>query len=186
MPKLEITSQERSALRAAAHSLNPVVLIGDRGLTDAVLKEIDLNLDAHGLIKVKISGEERAGRDAILETICDSLSCAPVHHLGKTLILYRPDPAKQQAQADAANATRALRKPTEPYTPKKQAALGEKRTRKTDIAERAARKTERLKSAAPRARRSSAEAIPQGIPRRAGSALSLRAGRRAAARGPRR
>jgi RNA-binding protein len=187
MPKLDITSQERSALRAAAHPLRPVVLIGDRGLSESVLKEIDMNLTAHNLVKVRVGGQEREARDAMLETICETLSCAPVHHLGKTLIIYRPDQAAIRAEAEAVNATRALRKPSDPHTPKKQAAAGKTRTRRTEKAERAARKTERLENAAPKARRTSvaAKAAPaHGIPRRSGSALSLRAGaRRTVSRG---
>ncbi|NYT60071.1 YhbY family RNA-binding protein [Alcaligenaceae bacterium] len=184
MPKLEITSQERSALRAAAHPLRPVVLIGDRGLSDSVLKEIDLNLNAHQLIKVRIAGEERDARNAMLETICESLSCAPVHHLGKTLIIYRPDVAAQKAQAEAENATRAIRKPSEPHTPKKLAAEGVTRTRRSEKAKRVTQKAENTETAAPRARRSSAaaERPAHGIPRRAGSAMSLRAGRRTSTR----
>jgi len=176
MPKLDITSQERSALRAAAHPLRPVVLVGDRGLSESVLKEIDLNLNAHQLIKVRISGQERAERDAMLETICESLSCAPVHHLGKTLVLYRPDAAKAQAEAEARNSTRAQRKPAEPYTPKKQAATGLTQTRKGQAAQRAGRKAQSPETAAPRARRPAAAPAPHRIPRRAGSALTLRAG----------
>lgn len=91
MPILELTSRERSDLRSAAHPLRPVVLIGDNGLTDAVLKEIDLALTAHELIKVRAGGDDREAREAMLATICDTLSCAAVHHLGKTLILFRPD-----------------------------------------------------------------------------------------------
>src|SRR5690606_25707071 len=180
MPKLEITSQERSALRAAAHPLRPVVLIGDRGLSDSVLKEIDLNLNAHQLIKVRIAGEEREARNAMLETICDTLSCALVHHLGKTLIIYRPDVAAQKAKAEAENATRAVRKPSEPHTPKKLAAEGVTRTRRSEKAKRATQKTESTETAAPRARRSGAavERPAHGMPRRACSAMSLRAGRR--------
>ncbi len=123
MPKLELTSHERSALRAAAHPLRPVVLIGDRGLSESVLNEIDRSLAAHELIKVRVAGAERDERAAMLEAICEALSCAAVHHLGKTLIIYRPDTAAQQARAEALNATRAVRKPSEPYIPKKQAAL---------------------------------------------------------------
>jgi RNA-binding protein len=182
MPKLDITSQERSALRAAAHPLRPVVLIGDRGVSESVLKEIDLNLNAHRLIKVRVAGAEREARQAMLETICDALSCAPVHHLGKTLIIYRPDAAAEQARAQAEYATRAVRKPSEPHTPKKLAAAGVTRTRRTEKAKRAALKTKRLESAeaAPRARRAiaSPERPMHGIPRRAGSAMSLRAGAR--------
>ncbi|NYT86349.1 YhbY family RNA-binding protein [Pollutimonas harenae] len=186
MPKLEITSQERSALRAAAHPLRPVVLIGDRGLSDSVLKEIDLNLNAHQLIKVRIAGEEREARNAMLETICESLSCALVHHLGKTLIIYRPDLAAQKAKAETENATRAIRKPSEPHTPKKLAAEGVTRTRRSEKTKRAAQKAEKPETAAPRARRASTATTDRpahGIPRRSGSALSLRAGaRRSAAR----
>ena len=86
---MELTPRERAALRAAAHPLKPVVLIGDKGLSEAVLKEIDLNLSAHELIKVRAGTADRETRDALLATICDTLGCAAVHHLGKTLILYR-------------------------------------------------------------------------------------------------
>lgn len=171
-------------MRAAAHPLRPVVLIGDRGLSDSVLKEIDRNLTAHQLIKVRAGGEDREARDAMLEAICDALSCAPVHHLGKTLIIYRPDPGAQAVPAKAAPepATRAQRKPSQPHTPKKQAAAGQTRTRGAEKAERAARKAGRADTAAapPTARRAStaAQTPSHGIPRRPGSALSLRAGAR--------
>ncbi|QAA94017.1 YhbY family RNA-binding protein [Pollutimonas thiosulfatoxidans] len=181
MAKLDFTSQERSALRAAAHPLRPVVLIGDRGLSESVLKEIDLNLNAHQLIKVRIAGEERDARNAMLETICDTLSCGLVHHLGKTLILYRPDLAAERAKAEAEYSTRAIRKPSEPHTPKKLAATGVTRTRRTEKAKRSAQKAEQAETAAPRARRAAAPAAAapvHGIPRRPGSAMSLRAGAR--------
>ena len=190
MPTLDITAQERSALRAAAHPLRPVVLIGDRGLTDSVLKEIDVHLTAHGLIKVRVAGDDRQARTTILETICETLSCAPVNHLGKTLIIYRPTAADRKTRVEDENTTRAVRRPNEPYTPKKAAAGGATRTRKTEKLERAARKAERPETAAPKARRaaSNAPAAPHGIPRRTGSALTLRAGARRSTpgRGPKR
>lgn len=188
MPKLELTSQERSALRARAHPLRPVVLLGDKGLTEAVITEIDRNLTAHQLIKVKAAGEDRDSRQEMLDTLCETLSCAPVHHLGKTLILYRPNESELAAQA-ADLQTRAVRRASEPHTPKKLAASGITRTRKGEIAKRAARKTERLEEAAPQARRAASMdglqkpgmrkvAGSHGIPRRSGSALSLKAGAR--------
>lgn len=203
MPKLDITSQERAALRARAHPLRPVVLVGDKGLTDPVIAEIDRNLTAHELIKVKIGGAERDERDAMLEALCEQLSCAPVHHLGKTLILFRPDAKQVKVEKESEFATRAVRKPTEPHTPKKVAAAGGLRTRKASIAERAARKTERLENAPPKIRREAGSetagsggrfsgkpagrptvGASHGIPRRAGSALSLKAGaRRSTTRG---
>ncbi len=200
MPKLELTSQQRSTLRAAAHPLHPVVLIGDRGLTDAVLGEIDRSLAAHELIKVRVAGAEREDREAMLEAICEALSCAAVHHLGKTLIIYRPDVLAQQAAVEAENATRAIRKKSEPYVPKKQAA-------RPAAGKPAARSSSEKPDA--RSRRTASEDAPgrqgrgsrddrgpdsqgrparagrpgagaaHGIPRRSsGSALSLRAGAR--------
>jgi RNA-binding protein len=184
MPKLEITSQERSALRASAHPLRPVVQIGNRGLTEPVLKEIESNLAAHQLIKIRVNGAEREEREAMLETICNETSCAPVHHLGKTLIVYRPDAAAEKAAAQTLNATRAVRQANEPYTPKKKAASGINYSRKEEIAKRAAQKTERLQNGAPRTTRAprAQATVSSGpehrIPRRTPSALSLRAGAR--------
>ena len=66
MSILELASKERSALRSAAHALKPVVQIGDNGLTDAVLKEIDRNLNSHSLIKVKVALDDREARGSIL------------------------------------------------------------------------------------------------------------------------
>lgn len=195
MPKLEITSQERSALRAEAHPLRPVVLIGDRGLSESVLKEIDQNLNAHQLIKVRVAGDDRDARVAIYDEICETLSCAPIHHLGKMLIIYRPTEAAVQAQIESEYGTRAIRKPSEPHTPKKLAAEGVTRTRRGEIAKRAALKTERLENAPPRERHTTVAAgralserfgtARKSGPRRTGSALSLRAGRRSPRSGPR-
>ena len=75
---LKLTPAERSALRAEAHGLNPVVMIGGEGLTEAVMKEIASSLDAHGLIKVRVFGDEREERVAMYEQICAELGAAPV------------------------------------------------------------------------------------------------------------
>jgi RNA-binding protein len=91
---LKLTPSERSALRAEAHALNPIVIIGEAGLTEPVLKEIDNGLDAHGLIKVRVFGDDREARIGMYETICDKLGAAPVQHIGKLLVMYR---AKKEA-----------------------------------------------------------------------------------------
>ena len=132
MPILEITSHQRSALRAAAHPLRPVVLIGDNGLTETVLKEIDRGLNAHELIKVRVADDDREARVQIYEQICDALACAPIHHLGKMLILFRP--GKKQAYAETMGektpgAALTKRKASEPHTPKKLAAQGKTLTK---------------------------------------------------------
>ena len=87
---LKLTPAERSELRAEAHGLSPVVIIGEGGLTPSVIKEIDLSLNAHGLIKVRVFGDDREARIAIYETICEELKAAPVQHIGKLLVLFRP------------------------------------------------------------------------------------------------
>jgi putative YhbY family RNA-binding protein len=87
---LKLTPVERSALRAEAHALKPIVIIGEAGLTPAVLKEIDLGLDSHGLIKVRVFGDDREARVGMYETICGDLGAAPVQHIGKLLVIYRP------------------------------------------------------------------------------------------------
>jgi RNA-binding protein len=87
---LKLTPTERSALRADAHVLNPIVIIGEAGLTEPVLKEIDHGLDAHGLIKVRVFGDDREARIGMYETICERLRAAPIQHIGKLLVVYRP------------------------------------------------------------------------------------------------
>lgn len=94
---LKLTPAQRSLLRSQAHDLNPVVMIGDAGLTDAVLKEISVSLDAHGLIKIRVFGDDRLKRLEILQSICQQLGAAPIQHIGKLLVIYRPkkEPVKQ-------------------------------------------------------------------------------------------
>ena len=107
---IKLTPAERSALRAEAHGLNPVVMIGEAGLTESVMKEIASSLDAHGLIKVRVFGDDREARIAIYEQICEELDAAPVQHIGKLLVLYRP---KVDAVKDrSAKAGKGLREVT--------------------------------------------------------------------------
>ncbi|GAB3544224.1 YhbY family RNA-binding protein [Noviherbaspirillum agri] len=86
---LKLTPAERSALRADAHALNPVVIVGEAGLTPSVMKEIDASLNAHGLIKIRVFGDDREARIAMYESICSELGAAPVQHIGKLLVIYR-------------------------------------------------------------------------------------------------
>jgi putative YhbY family RNA-binding protein len=97
MPALTLNPTERRALRADAHHLDPVVLVGGDGLTDAVVREVDGALTAHGLIKVRVFADERATRDAMLGSLTERLSAAPVQHIGKLLVLWRPVPEKPVA-----------------------------------------------------------------------------------------
>lgn len=89
---LKLTPTQRGELRSQAHGLAPVVMIGDGGLTPAVTKEIDASLNAHGLIKIRVFGDDRDARIAHYETICTELGAAPIQHIGKLLVIYRPKP----------------------------------------------------------------------------------------------
>lgn len=98
---MNLTPAERSALRSQAHGLSPVVMIGESGLTPAVVKETDTALKAHGLIKVRVFGDDREARVSYYETLCEQLGAAPVQHIGKLLVLYRPKVDKPKAASTA-------------------------------------------------------------------------------------
>ncbi|MGH8677196.1 MAG: YhbY family RNA-binding protein [Burkholderiales bacterium] len=96
---LTLTPAQRSALRAAAHKLHPVVLIGDHGLTDQIMQEIERNLLAHELIKIRVAGTERDDRAGILAQICERLDAAPVQQIGRILVVFRPNPEQARKPA---------------------------------------------------------------------------------------
>ena len=90
----ELNTARRRELRSAAHHLHPVVSISHNGLSESVLKEVDLSLKAHQLIKVKLHGVERDDRDALIHQICATLDCASVQQIGNILVLWREKPAQ--------------------------------------------------------------------------------------------
>ena len=94
MPQIILTPAQRKVHRADAHHLDPVVLVGGDGLTPAVVKEIDNALKAHGLIKVRVFSEDRTAREAMLQTLTEQLDAAPIQHIGKLLVLWRPQSEK--------------------------------------------------------------------------------------------
>ncbi|MCL5739640.1 YhbY family RNA-binding protein [Acidovorax sp. JHL-3] len=96
MSQIQLTPAERREHRANAHHLDPVVLVGGDGLTPAVQKEIDAALNAHGLIKVRIFNDDRAARELIYQQLAADLNAAPIQHIGKLLVLWRPQPPKER------------------------------------------------------------------------------------------
>jgi RNA-binding protein len=92
----ELTPGERRALRARAHHLRPVVIVGDAGLTAEVEREIDVSLKSHELIKIRMPGEERGGRKDLISAICGATGAQPVQHIGKILVIYRPRPDDEE------------------------------------------------------------------------------------------
>lgn len=87
---IELNPTQRKFLKGLAHNLKPVVMIGNAGLTEAVLKEIGKSLAAHELIKIRVLNDNREEREAWLKAICEAVDCAPVQHIGKLLLVYKP------------------------------------------------------------------------------------------------
>jgi RNA-binding protein len=98
MPGLSPT--RRRELKARAHALDPVVLIGAAGLSPAALAEIERSLKSHELIKVRVPGADRSGREAILEEICRRTGAQSVQHIGKIILLFRENPEPSPGSAE--------------------------------------------------------------------------------------
>jgi len=147
---IALTPADRKALRARAHHLEPVVMIGDAGLSRAVLAEADRALGAHELIKIRVLGDDRAQRQALLTGICSALGCAPVQSIGKLLVVYRPRPIAETGERKQAHG---------PHLPKKLAATGTTAARKPARARKARKAMKAMKvetsPATPKAARTS-------------------------------
>ncbi|RUO41417.1 ribosome assembly RNA-binding protein YhbY [Pseudidiomarina aestuarii] len=87
-----LSNKQKQHLKSLAHSLKPVVLLGANGLTEGVMAEIELALDHHELIKVRVPGEDREEREAIYATIVAHTGAHRVQVVGKILTLYKPSP----------------------------------------------------------------------------------------------
>ena len=131
-----LSAAERKALRALGHHLDPVVMIGDAGLSAAVLAEAARALNAHELIKIRVLGDDRQARAQMMADLCAALGCAPVQSIGKLLLVWRPRPAEASGR--------------EAFRPKMQAGqLAERQPARAPLA-----------ASAPRRRTSPAPATP--------------------------
>lgn len=92
---MNITTKQKQYLKGLAHLLKPIVMLGNNGLTEGVLAEIEQALEHHELIKVKISTEDRESKLLIVNAIIRETSACEVQVIGKTLVLYRPSPDKR-------------------------------------------------------------------------------------------
>ena len=104
MTAIQLTPAQRKERRADAHHLDAVVMIGNDGLTEAVRKEVDAALNAHGLIKVRVFSDERAAREAIFAALADELNAAPIQHIGKLLVFWRAMPLKEKVEREGRGA----------------------------------------------------------------------------------
>lgn len=87
-----LSSAEKADLKQQAHTLQPVVMVGQNGLTEAVVRETDANLTAHELIKVRILGDDRDERKQWAAQLCEQTAAQLVQHIGKILVIYRKNP----------------------------------------------------------------------------------------------
>lgn len=85
-----LSTKQKQFLKGLAHHLNPVVMLGNNGLTEGVLAEIDNALDYHELIKIKIAGAERETKQLIINAIVRETKASKIQTIGHILVLYRP------------------------------------------------------------------------------------------------
>ena len=104
MTAIHLTPAQRKEHRAEAHHLDPVVMIGNDGLTPSVQNEIDAALNSHSLIKVRVFSDDRTSREAMFTTLADTLGAAPIQHIGKLLVLWRPMPPKEKVEREGRGA----------------------------------------------------------------------------------
>jgi putative YhbY family RNA-binding protein len=98
---VSLTPRERVHLKGRAHALEPIVHVGQGGLSDGVVEELERALTAHGLIKVKVNASDRQERQAVAEAIGARTDAAVVQQVGKIIVLWRPTPLEEPASSEA-------------------------------------------------------------------------------------
>ena len=109
-----MTPVQRKELRARAHALKPVILVGDAGLSDAVLAETDRALHDHELIKVRLPGVGREVREQMAVQLCEQLGAQQVQAVGHIRVIFRANPPQPTEYKQAGNSgakTRSKRSP---------------------------------------------------------------------------
>jgi RNA-binding protein len=86
---MALNEKLKRELRGRGHALKPVVTIGNAGLSAAVMREIDLSLEHHELMKVKIASGDRAQRATTINTLCETLGAELVQSIGHIALIYR-------------------------------------------------------------------------------------------------
>ena len=92
---MSLTNKQKQFLKAKAHELKPVILLGGNGLTEGVVAEIEVALGFHELIKIKVPTEDREQKVLIMDAIIRETKADKVQVIGKTLVLYRQSEAKK-------------------------------------------------------------------------------------------
>jgi len=93
---MTLSEPQKKYLRGLGHALKPIVMVGDSGLSDAVIAELNVCLDHHELVKVRVKVGDRQGRDDIIAKLCSDGSAALVQRTGNMALLYRENPEKKK------------------------------------------------------------------------------------------
>jgi len=93
---MTLTESQKKYLRGLGHALKPIVMVGDSGLTDAIIAELNVCLDHHELVKVRVKVGDRQGRDDIIAKLCSDGSAALVQRTGNMALLYRENSEKKK------------------------------------------------------------------------------------------
>lgn len=87
-----LSNKQKQALKAQAHSLKPVIMIGDKGITEGLIAETDSSLEHHELLKVKIAHNEKALRQELINELCQKTDAILINMMGKIATIYRQRP----------------------------------------------------------------------------------------------
>lgn len=86
---MELNNDQRKALKLRVHALKPVVMLGSQGLTEAVLNEVNVALNAHELIKIKLNELDREQRKMVADQICEGMEAELIQSIGRMIAIYR-------------------------------------------------------------------------------------------------
>jgi len=95
---MQLSKSQIKHLLSLSHNLKPVILIGQNGITENVLQELEIALDHHELVKIKIAGDDRESRNGAIETLCRKTSAEKIQSIGKTLTLFRRNVKKPKIE----------------------------------------------------------------------------------------
>ena len=95
---MTLNESQKKHLRGLAHTIKPVVMVGQHGLKDTIFEEVEIALDAHELIKIKVSVGDREERDEIIQEICTRSDALLVQRIGNIAILFRRNPKRPRVE----------------------------------------------------------------------------------------
>ncbi|MEE4245885.1 MAG: ribosome assembly RNA-binding protein YhbY [Kangiellaceae bacterium] len=95
---MKLSTSQIRYLRGEAHKLKPIVMVGANGVTENLLEELNIALNSHELVKVKVRAEEREERDAMIDLLCKKSGAVKVQRIGHNLTIYRQNKDKPRYQ----------------------------------------------------------------------------------------